>query len=93
MRANLTHNEDGYSITSVRQPGGANRKPRARCIALTDCVCTDTDGNVTKIIPRTHNPRTAKSRARAPRTTTITSAARRDILLQAAMGSNHDPNE
>lgn len=88
MRANLTHNADGYSITSVRKPGGT-RKQRDRCIALTDCVCRDADGNVIKIIPRTHNPKTAKSRSRAPRTTTITSAARRDIMLQATMGTIH----
>jgi hypothetical protein len=87
MRANLTKHGGEYSITTARTVGG-RRTPRTTTVALTDCVCYK-DGEVIRVIPRTHNPKTAKSRKSTPRTTTITSAARRDIMLQATMGTIH----
>jgi hypothetical protein len=87
MRANLTKDGNEYTITTAQRAGGT-RRPRTTTVALTDCVCYDAEGNVIRVIPRTAKLNT-KSRSRTPRTTTITSAARRDIMLQATMGTIH----
>ncbi len=90
MRANISKDGNVYSITSALRPGGANKSPRSRCIALTDCIVYDREGNVTKVIPR-HAPATRKN---TPRTKVVkTSAARRDIILQATMGSIHTDDQ
>jgi hypothetical protein len=87
MRANLTKHDGEYSITTAHRAGGT-RRPRTTTVALTDCVCYDAEGNVIRTIARTAKPNT-KARSRTPRATTVTSAARRDIMLQATMGTIH----
>lgn len=91
--ANITHvtdheHGDVYSVTSAHRVSMA-RKPRTRCIALSDCVCYDAEGNIVKVIPRV-KPRTTSSR----RTTSPTSARqRKDIILQATLGSVYSPED
>lgn len=87
MRQNLSKIDGEYAITSARRVGGT-RKSRTRCIALTDCVCYDAAGNVIKTIARNTVTKKVNRAARTKQVTT--SAARRDILLQATMGTIHD---
>jgi hypothetical protein len=88
MRANLTKHAGEYSITTAQRPGGT-RKPRTTTVALTDCVCYK-DGEVIRVIPRTHNPKTAKSRKSAPRAPRTTTAQAVDIALMSRMGTIHE---
>lgn len=92
MRANLTHDSDGYRITSTRKVGGT-RPTRDRCIALTDCVCYDADGNVIRTIPRTATlNRTARKSTRTPVESTVQPTrydSRKDIILAATLGTIH----
>jgi hypothetical protein len=91
MRANLTKHGGEYSITTARTVGGT-RRPRTTTVALTDCVCYK-DGEVINVIPRTHNPKTAKSRSRTPRAPRITTAQAVDIALMSRMGSIHESDQ
>lgn len=87
MRHNLSKIDGQYSLTSAKRVGGT-RKSRTQCIALTDCVCYDREGNIIRVIAKTAP---TVSRIRTERTkTVVTSHARRDIMLQAMMGTIHD---
>lgn len=89
--ANLTHTDDHefgrvYTISDAHTPS-MKRAPRTRTKALSDCVCYDRDGNVIRTIARA----TSTPRKRTTRTTTrVSPAQRRDIILQASMGSIHE---
>lgn len=89
--SNLTHFDDHefgrvYTISDASKPSLA-KKPRMHTRALSDCVCYDRDGNEIRRIART-TPTT--TRKRTPRTKTVSAAQRRDIILQATMGSIHE---
>jgi hypothetical protein len=77
-------------IVDGTRPGGSNRRPRATCIALTDCVVTYADGSTRTIARSTTSPTTTKGRTTAPRIRTITaSRADRDRAIMAGMGTIH----
>lgn len=89
MRHNVNKIDGQYSVTSALRVGGT-RKPRTRTVALTDCVCYDADRNEINRIAR-NAPRTPRTR-RTRTTQVVSSAARRDIMLQAQMGTIHTDN-
>jgi hypothetical protein len=84
-RFNITRDGATYNITSAQRVGGT-RKPRTRTVALTDCVCYDADGNVTRVISRTASNRTRKPNRRPTVAAQVTS----DITLMSRMGSIHE---
>lgn len=70
-----TMNVSTSRIPRKKRSRGNIAQPRTRTVALTDCVCYDADGNVTRIIPR--NARTAGPRTRKPNRATIAAAPHR----------------
>lgn len=89
MRANITREGSEYKITSALTVGG-RRKPRSRTIALTDCVCYNSQGEEIGRIARN----APKSRPRpTKRTTVVVDRYTSDISLMSHMGSIHDTYE
>jgi hypothetical protein len=87
MRHNLNKDGNVYTITGAMRVGG-RRKPRTSTVALTDCICYDGDGNVTKVIAR--NTRSRTTVKRTPRVQEVTRAHYNDHALMSAMGSIHE---
>ena len=83
---NIRKTDDETIVSSVPRKL-KRRAPRERTIALTDCVCYDSDGNIIQVIPRTATNRKPNRRPNA--TPTIVNT-RNDISLMSAMGSIHE---
>lgn len=86
-----------YSITRDRQPTGGKphnmngaRKPRARCVAISDCIITQADGT-TSVIPRVKPREQRLSDAEIAKRARIRKAAvqNRKVDIQNAIDARH----